>query len=91
MTTKEDLTLLYREKLNTLNDDSKKMSNISIKVYVGNIIKLALDMKKPLEPSTFLNFKMIKQFIADNNKSLATQKNKLNSVVVYLKAMDGDY
>jgi hypothetical protein len=92
MTTKEELIKIYSEKLSSIKDENVKLSDKSIKVYVMNIMKLAKDMNKPLEVETFLNFKEVKQFIANNNKVLTTQKNKVNAVVVYLKAYEkGDY
>lgn len=74
----EELTALYKQNLTC--------SDSSIKAYVGNIIKLAKDMGKPLSVDTFSNFEKVKQFIIDNNENLMTQKNKANSVNIYLKA-----
>jgi hypothetical protein len=92
MTTREELIELYNEKLTSIKDDSVKLGVGSTKVYVLNIMKLAKDMNKPLEVDTFLNFKEVTQFIANNNKVLSTQKNKVNAVIMYLKAQDrGDY
>jgi hypothetical protein len=92
MTTREELIKLYNEKLTSIKDDSVKLGAGSTKVYVLNIMKLAKDMNKPLEVDTFLNFKEVTQFIANNNKVLSTQKNKVNAVIMYLKAQDrGDY
>ncbi len=74
----EDLTKLYEENLTC--------SKSSIKAYVGNIIKLAKDMGKPISIETFENFAEVKQFIVDNNQNIITQKNKANSVNIYFKA-----
>jgi hypothetical protein len=74
----EELTKLYKQNLTC--------SDSSIKAYVGNIIKLAKDMGKPLTIETFEDFEKVKQFIIDNNENLTTQKNKANSVNIYFKA-----
>lgn len=92
MTTKEELTALYNEKLISIRDDGRKLGAGSIKTYVLNVMKLARDMNKPLSVETFLNFKEVKQFVANSKDVLTTKKNKINSVIIYLKAMDrGDY
>lgn len=74
----EELKALYKQNLTC--------SESSIKAYVGNIVKLAKDMGKPVSIETFSNFAEVKKFIIDNNENLTTQKNKANSVNIYFKA-----
>jgi hypothetical protein len=82
---KEELIKLY-ENLSNTNDESRKLKPITINSYVTTIMKIAKDMNKPLTVETFKDFTGVKKFIESNNKVLTTIKNKVNSVIMFLKA-----
>ena len=83
---KIDLIKLYEKNLNNTNDELRKLKPITINTYVTTVMKIAKDMNKPLESETFKDYKTIKKFIESNNKVLTTIKNKVNAVVMFLKA-----
>lgn len=82
---KDELIKLY-ENLSNTNDDSRKLKPITINAYVTTVMKIAKDMNKPLSVETFKDFNTVKKFIESNNKVLTTIKNKVNAVVMFLKA-----
>ena len=82
---KEELIKLY-ENLSNTNDESRKLKPITINAYVTTIMKIAKDMNKPLTVETFKDYTGVKKFIESNNKVLTTIKNKVNSVIMFLKA-----
>lgn len=82
---KDDLIKLY-ENLSNTNDDSRKLKPITINAYVTTVMKIAKDMNKPLSVETFKDYNTVKKFIESNNKVLTTVKNKVNAVIMFLKA-----
>jgi integrase len=82
---KDELIKLY-ENLSNTNDDSRKLKQNTINAYVTTIMKIAKDMNKPLSVEAFKDYNTVKKFIESNNKVLTTIKNKVNAVVIFLKA-----
>lgn len=68
-----------------LKDYNSSLTDSSIRIYCLNLMHMANYYDKPLTPTLFKNFKEIRSDLEDLKYSTPTLKNKVVSIIIYLK------
>lgn len=73
-----------------LKDFTPNTTDTTIKTYVYNLMMIANYFEEKLDPELFSEFNIIKEYLSSQNYSNNTIKNKVSSIISYLKMKKQD-